>query len=73
MRELAASINFLADESDWLRGIQEEHVWLATITRETAARIRAHLDAEGVIRETVTAIEENLATGCVWVGLVAGW
>jgi signal transduction histidine kinase len=71
-RDLSMSINFLADESDRLRAEQEENARLSTVVRQTAMRVREHLDAEGVTREAVAAIAQNLACDYVWVGLVEG-
>ena len=72
IRELAASINFLADESDRLRAEQEERVRLAAVVRRAAVRVREHLDAEEVIREAVTGMEEQLEAEFVWIGLISG-
>jgi signal transduction histidine kinase len=71
-RDLSMSINFLADESDKLRAEQEEGARLSAVVRQTAMRVREHLDAEGVTREAVTAIAQNLACDYVWLGLVNG-
>ena len=72
VRELSQSINVLADASDRLRAEQEESVRLSTVVTETAKRVRKHLDADGVTREAVMAIAQNLACDYVWVGLVSG-
>jgi two-component system, OmpR family, phosphate regulon sensor histidine kinase PhoR len=71
-RDLSVSINVLADESDRLRAEQEENARLSIVVRQTAMRVREHLDAEGVTREAVAAIAQNLACDYVWVGLVNG-
>lgn len=69
-RELAASLNFLADESDRLRAEQEERTRLTGMVRDTAVRVREHLEADEVIREAVAALRENLAGDYAWVGLI---
>jgi signal transduction histidine kinase len=68
LRELSVSIDYLADESDRLRAGQEERARLDALVRQTAVRVREHLDAGSVIREAVTAIAENLDCDHVWVG-----
>lgn len=72
IRELASSINFLADESDRLRGEQEERVRLAALVRQAAMRVREHLDAEEVVREAVRGMEEHLEAQYVWIGMISG-
>jgi two-component system phosphate regulon sensor histidine kinase PhoR len=79
VRDLAASINLLADESDRLRSIdderahlQDERAHLQEAVREASTRIRQNLHAADVIREAVAAIEEHLETDFAWVGLVRG-
>jgi two-component system phosphate regulon sensor histidine kinase PhoR len=72
IRDLAGSINFLADESARLRAEQQERVQLAGMVRETAAGIREHLDAEGVIRKAVEGIRTNLGSDFVWVTQMTG-
>lgn len=68
--DLAASVNFLADESDRMRAELEERARLTTVIRETAVRIREHLSADGVIAEAMAAIRQNLECDFVDVGLV---
>ncbi len=72
VRDLSLSVNILADENDRPRAKQEENVRLSTVVRETAKSVREHLDAEGVTREAVTAIAQNLTCDYVWVSLVDG-
>jgi len=72
VRELATSINFLADESDRIAGGERERARLQTEVRQAAIRIREHLRAEAIIREAVTAIHEHLPVDFVWVGVVTG-
>jgi two-component system phosphate regulon sensor histidine kinase PhoR len=71
VHDLSLSIDVLADESDRLRAEQEEVSRLSALVRETAMRVREHLDAEDVVREAVAAIEQNLECDYVWVGLVS--
>jgi two-component system phosphate regulon sensor histidine kinase PhoR len=72
IRDLATSLNFLADESDRLRNREAERARLLTGVRKAATRIREHLRGQAVIREAVAAIQEYLAIDFVWVGLVSG-
>lgn len=69
VRELATSINFLAEETDRLRDEDRDHARLLEVVRESSIRIRQHLHAPDIIREAMTAIERNLAADSVWVGL----
>jgi GAF domain/HAMP domain len=72
IRDLATSINFLADEGDRLRNREAERTRLLAGVRKAATRIREHLRGQAVIREAVAAIQEYLAIDFVWVGLVSG-
>ena len=72
VRELATSINFLADESDRIQDAERERARLQAEVRQASIRIREHLRAEAIIREAVTAIHEHLAVDFVWVGVVTG-
>jgi two-component system phosphate regulon sensor histidine kinase PhoR len=72
VRELATSINFLADESDRIQDGERERARLQAEVRQAAIRIREHLRAEAIIREAVTAIHEHLPVDFVWVGVVTG-
>jgi two-component system phosphate regulon sensor histidine kinase PhoR len=72
VRDLALSVNFLADEGDRVRAGERERARLQTEVRQASVRIREHLRGEAVIREAVTAIHEHLAIGSVWVGIVNG-
>ena len=60
-RELALSLNSMADESDRLRSV-----------RAASMRIRERLEAPAVLAETMAAIEEHLDADFVWIGLVSG-
>lgn len=71
VRELARSINFLADESDRLRSLESERSRLLTEVQQVSIRIREHLHAAPVISEAVAAIQDQLAVDFAWVGLVA--
>jgi two-component system, OmpR family, phosphate regulon sensor histidine kinase PhoR len=70
VRDLARSINFLADESDRVRAAENDRVRLLAEVHQAAIRIRQHLHGQAVVREAVTAIQEHLAVDFVWVGLV---
>jgi signal transduction histidine kinase len=70
VRDLARSINFLADESDRARAAENDRVHLLAEVHQAAIRIRQHLHGQAVVREAVTAIREHLAVDFVWVGLV---
>jgi two-component system, OmpR family, phosphate regulon sensor histidine kinase PhoR len=72
VRELATSVNFLADESDRIQDGERERARLQAEVRQAAIRIREHLRAEAIIREAVTAIHEHLPVDFVWVGVVTG-
>jgi signal transduction histidine kinase len=72
VRELAASINFLADESDRLRYFEDERARLQEAVRQASTRIRQNLNAAEVIREAVAAIEEQMGADFAWVGLASG-
>jgi signal transduction histidine kinase len=72
VHELATSINFLADESDRLRWLEEERSRLLMEVRQVSSRIRQHLHANSVIAEAVAGIHDHLPVDFVWVGLFAG-
>jgi two-component system, OmpR family, phosphate regulon sensor histidine kinase PhoR len=61
VRELARSVNFLADESERLRGV-----------REASARIYEHLNVPAIASAAMAALRDNLAVDAAWVGLVSG-
>ncbi|MGH3422494.1 MAG: GAF domain-containing protein, partial [Streptosporangiaceae bacterium] len=71
VRDLARSINFLADESDRVRATESDRVRLLAEVHQAAIRIRQHLHGQAVVREAVTAIQEHLTADFVWVGLVS--
>jgi signal transduction histidine kinase len=72
VRDLASSLNYLADESDRARAVDHERARLQAEVHEASVRIREHLRADAIIREAVTAIRAHLAVGSVRVGLVTG-
>jgi signal transduction histidine kinase len=72
MRELALSINFLADEGDRARATEGERTRLHANVRQASIQIREHLHGEAIIADAVTAIREHLAVDFVSVGMVSG-
>ena len=72
IRELALSINFLADEGDRARATEGERTRLHANVRQASIQIREHLHGEAIIRDAVTAIREHLAVDFVSVGMVSG-
>jgi two-component system, OmpR family, phosphate regulon sensor histidine kinase PhoR len=72
VRELAQSLNFLADEGNRRQTAEEERARLLAEVRRASVRIREHLRGEAIIQEAVTAIHEHLAVGFVWVGMING-
>ena len=71
-RQVALSLNELADESDRLRAEEGETGRLLAATRAGGIRIREHLHAPSIFHEAMTAIEDSLATDFVWVGPASG-
>ncbi len=59
MREVARSLNALADESDRLRAQETETSHLRAVARETGLRIREHLRVEDLLHEAKDAIESE--------------
>ena len=72
IRELALSINILADEGDRARATEGERARLHGNVRQASIQIREHLHGEAIIRDAVTAIREHLAVDFVSVGMVSG-
>jgi signal transduction histidine kinase len=72
VRDLALSLNFLADEGDRIRVREQERGRLQAQVHQASVRIREHLRGEAIIREAVTAIHEHLAVDYVRVGIVSG-
>jgi len=71
VRELAALLNLLADESDRMMAAELERNHLLADVHQASVRIHEHLRADAIIREAVTAIHEHLTVDFVWVGIVA--
>jgi two-component system, OmpR family, phosphate regulon sensor histidine kinase PhoR len=72
LRNLALSLNFLADETDRVRAGEQERARLLAEVHQASVRIHEHLRAEAIIREAVAAIHEHLAVDFVWVGIITG-
>jgi len=70
VREVARSVNTLADESERLRRVEQEHAKLRAVARDAGNRIREHLLPEDVIRAAHTAIEQELDCDFVLVQLI---
>jgi two-component system phosphate regulon sensor histidine kinase PhoR len=70
VRELTASLNFLADETDRVRAGERERASLLAEVHQASVRIHGHLRAEAIIREAVAAIHEHLTVDFVWVGII---
>jgi two-component system phosphate regulon sensor histidine kinase PhoR len=58
VREVAQSVNAMADENDRLRGQEQEHARLRGLAREASIRVLEPLWAEDVLREASNAITE---------------
>jgi two-component system, OmpR family, phosphate regulon sensor histidine kinase PhoR len=56
VREVAESVNTMADENDRLRRQEEAHTRLRALTREAGIIIREHFRTEDVLREASAAI-----------------
>jgi len=67
VRDLALSIDRLADQGDRLRAAEAERSRLLAQVRRAAIGISRHLHSEPILREAVTAIHENLVVDLVWV------
>jgi len=70
VRELATSLNLLADESDKVTAAELERARLLGQVHQASVRIHEHLRADAIIREAVTAIHDHLTVDFVWVGIV---
>jgi two-component system, OmpR family, phosphate regulon sensor histidine kinase PhoR len=70
VRDVARSVNTLADESEPLRQREQETLRLTAAARQAGIRIRAHLDLPDMIRETVAAIEEVVPNDAAYLHLV---
>jgi signal transduction histidine kinase len=69
MREVAQSLNALADESDRLRAQEAETSRLRAIARDTGLRVREHLRVEDLLREAKDAIEWSFGADVVYLHL----
>jgi two-component system phosphate regulon sensor histidine kinase PhoR len=67
MREVAQSLNALADESDRLRAQEAETSRLRATARETGLRIREHLRVEDLLREAKDAIESGFGADIAYL------
>ncbi|HEX9528795.1 MAG TPA: ATP-binding protein [Streptosporangiaceae bacterium] len=72
IRDVALSVNALADESDRLRGEEQEHSRLRALAREAGIRVRENLRAEDVTREACAAIAQGLDSDLTYLRLVRG-
>jgi two-component system, OmpR family, phosphate regulon sensor histidine kinase PhoR len=72
IRHVALSVNALADESDRLRGEEQEHSRLRAMAREAGIRVRENLRAEEVTREACAAIAQGLDSDRTYLRLVRG-
>jgi two-component system phosphate regulon sensor histidine kinase PhoR len=59
IREVARSLNALADEGDRLRVQEAESARLRTLAREAGVRVREHLRVENLVLEAKEAIERG--------------
>ncbi len=67
MREVAESLNALADESDRLRAQEAETSRLRATARETGLRIREHLRVEDLLHEAKDAIESGFGADIAYL------
>ena len=72
LRDLALSINFLADEGDRMREAEADRARLQAGVRQAAIRIREHLRGQEILREAVTAVREHLRVDWVYAGIARG-
>ena len=70
IRDVALSVNALADESDRLRAEEQEHSRLRALAREAGIRVRENLRAEDVTREACSAIAQGLDSDLTYLRLV---
>jgi len=69
MREVAYSLNALADESDRLRTQEAESSRLRAMARDTGLRVREHLRVEDLLHEAKDAIESNFGADVAYLHL----
>jgi two-component system phosphate regulon sensor histidine kinase PhoR len=67
MREVARSLNALADESDRLRAQETETSHLRAVARDTGLRIREHLRVEDLLLEAKDAIESGFGADIAYL------
>jgi signal transduction histidine kinase len=67
MREVARSLNALADESDRLRAQEAETSRLRATARDTGLRIREHLRVEDLLREAKDSIESSFGADVAYL------
>ncbi|MET7691776.1 ATP-binding protein [Streptomyces sp. NPDC005483] len=67
IRAVARSVNSLADESERLRGVEEERQRLSKAARETGIRIRGSLEVDYVLDTACSGIGEALAADYVFI------
>ena len=70
LREVALSVNALAEECGLQRARDAEDRRLSSAAREAGIRIRAHLDLSEVLTETVAAIEGFVPNDAAYLHLV---
>jgi two-component system, OmpR family, phosphate regulon sensor histidine kinase PhoR len=70
VRDVARSVNALADEGDRLRLTEQQHGLLRAMARDAGNRIREHLKPEDVIREAHTVIHDQLGCDLVYLHLL---
>jgi two-component system phosphate regulon sensor histidine kinase PhoR len=70
VRELATSLNRLADESNRLMTAELERGRLLAQVHRASVRIHEHLRADTIIKEAMTAIHEHLTVDFVQVGII---
>ena len=70
VREVARSVNTLADENDRLRGQEREHARLRALAREAGIRVCVPLRAEDVLREASSAITQCVPSDLAVLRLV---
>jgi len=69
MREVARSLNALADEGDRLRAHEAETSRLRAVARDTGLRVREHLRVEDLLREAKDAIESSFGADVAYLHL----
>jgi signal transduction histidine kinase len=67
MREVARSLNALANESDRLRAQEAEASRLRATARDTGLRIREHLRVEDLLREAKDSIESSFGADVAYL------